>query len=58
MARLVIFSAVLVCCGCSVPRQDYTPLIACEMAVASIDKPPEKPTVEQPTRRRWFRRRR
>ena len=58
MARLLAFS-LIICGGCMAPRPDYRSIIACQLAVASLEKPPQEPEPEpvQRQRRGLFRRR-
>ena len=58
MARLLVFS-LIICSGCMAPRPDYRSIIACQLAVASLEKPPQEPEPEpvQRLRRGLFRRR-
>jgi predicted amidophosphoribosyltransferase len=61
MVRLAL-SSVILCCGCAAPAPDYRSIIACELAVASLEEEKQaSPVQDQPEqtvdRPRWFRRR-
>ena len=60
MVRVPLSSLLLLAClGCSQAGPDYRTVIACEMALASVEAtaPKPEPEPEPQTRRRWFRRR-
>ena len=50
---------MIICGGCMAPRPDDRSIIACQLAVASLEKPPQEPEPEpvQRQRRGLFRRR-